>query len=48
LLDCPELIDFLCPEHDDPNRNLFDRAMVAEAKIAQAIEPFRVTVGDCG
>lgn len=36
LLDCPELIEFLCPEHDDASRTLFDRALVAEAKIAQA------------
>ena len=37
LLDCPELIDFLCPEHD-PSRTLFDRALVAEAQIAQAVD----------
>lgn len=36
LLDCPELIEFLCPEHDDPSRTLFDRALAGEAKIAQA------------
>jgi hypothetical protein len=38
LLDCPELIEFLCPEQDDPSRTLFDRALVAEGKIAQAVE----------
>lgn len=38
LLDCPELIDFLCPEHDDPSRTLFDRALVAEAAISQAAD----------
>ena len=39
LLDCPKLIDHLCPEQDDPSRTLFDRALVAEAKIAQAVDP---------
>jgi hypothetical protein len=38
LLDCPELVEFLSPERDDPGQVLFDRALTAEAKIAQAIE----------
>lgn len=38
LLDCLELLDFLCPEQDDLSRTLFDRALVAEAKLAQAVD----------
>jgi hypothetical protein len=38
LLDCPELIKFLCPAQADASRTLFDRALIAEAKIAQAVE----------
>lgn len=38
LLDCPELIEFICSELEVPSRNLFDQALVAEAKIAQAID----------
>ena len=38
LLDCPELIEFLCPEVEDPSRGLYDRALVAEGRIAEAVE----------
>lgn len=38
LLDCRDLLDYLCPEAEDTSRSVYDRALVAESRVAVAVE----------